>query len=145
MHSQSLPPDLDTQYFHHCCPFPITEVPALGRGFFHSLSDKLLNSRFCFFKRKSNQQHGVPSILAASSSPRTPSRCADPLSEVVPAHPVLGCPVLPSEDEEAGKTGLTFWNCPQDTSFLSKEQRTVAEREPVGTCSWSQPVPPPPR
>lgn len=82
VHSPSLPPGLDAEYVPHSCLFPSTEVPALELGFFHSLSGKLLNSRVCFLRENQASTLVSPSILAASSSPCSPSRCSDLLSEV---------------------------------------------------------------
>lgn len=99
-----------------------------------TFSDEHLNSLFGFLRE--NKRVALPFPLT-SSLPDGPVGWSKPrLLSVIPVYPELRCPVLRSENEGVEKKKrLIFLNYPQDTSFLSKEQRTVDERRPVGVSS----------
>lgn len=100
----------------------------------NTFSGELLPSLFCFLRE--NKTIALP-LPFACAFPDSPVRWRKPrLLPVIPGHPELRCPVLRSENEEVEKKKrLIFLNYPQDTSFLSKEQRTVSERRPTGVSS----------
>lgn len=110
-------PALDAGYLHYSCPFPVTEVPALELGTFHSFSDKFLNSLFCFLRENPTSSVASPPIL--SLSPDSPGRWRTSSPEAAPARPELRCPVLPSEAEEAGRRAHSL-ELPTGHPFPSK-------------------------
>lgn len=97
----------------------------------HSFSNELLDSLLYFLRENKTSSITFLSITVPPLPDSHVRWSEPPLLSVIPVHPELRCPVLRSENEEVEKT-LVFLNYPQDSSFLSKEQRTVGERRPVG-------------
>lgn len=114
-------------------PLPSHGHSIQGTSYFlpHSFSNELLDSLLYFLRENKTSSITFLSITVPPLPDSHVRWSEPPLLSVIPVHPELRCPVLRSENEEVEKT-LVFLNYPQDSSFLSKEQRTVGERRPVG-------------
>lgn len=98
-------------------------------GFLHAFLNELLTSLLCFLRERET----LPST--ASSLPDGHIGWGEP-----PLPSVIQCIVSSGVQSSLQKMRrwekrLIFLNYPQDTSFLLKEQRAVAERRPVGDFS----------
>lgn len=125
-------------YFHHSGPFPVTEAPSQNSPSPNTFSDELSNSLFCFLRENKMITMPFPTptphLLLAR---QTVTLDGANLTSCRPLQCILSSGVLSffQKMKRWKIKRLIFLNCPQDTSFLSKEQRTVGERRPVGVSS----------